>query len=132
MSQDLVYIDASALLRLLFTDHETPALWAVLSAWPDVVSSEVVQVEARRAGKREGREADVEALLGGVTLLPFTAAIRERAGRIGTGLLRTLDAIHLATADALRPRLGLVLSYDSRQLNDGLLEGLPMLAPRPK
>lgn len=130
MSQDLAYIDTSALLRLVFTDNDTPALAAVLTEWPDVVSSEVLQVEARRAGKREGREVDVEALLAGVTLLPLTAEIRERAGTIGTGLLRALDAIHLATVEALGPRLGLALSYDRRQLDDGLLEGLPMLAPR--
>jgi uncharacterized protein len=131
VSRDLLYVDASAFLRLVFTDDSTPALTAVLWEWPDVVSSEVLEVEARRAGLREQRQHDVERLLDGVTLLPFTAEIRERAGTIGTGFLRALDAIHLATAEALGPGLGLLVSYDVRQVNDGLLERLPVASPRP-
>lgn len=88
-------------------------------------------IEAHRVGVREGRQVDVTTLLATVTLLGCTPAIRQRAATIGTARLRTLDAIHLATAEALADDLGVIFTYDLRQLNDGPLEGLRVSAPSP-
>lgn len=80
---------------------------------------------------RESRQTDVTTLLQGVTLLGLTPAVRQRAATIGTAQLRTLDAIHLATAEALDDDLGVIFTYDKRMLSDGPLEGLATRAPAP-
>lgn len=127
----LAYVDTSALIKLILTEPETPALRVALTEWPDVVASEILFIEAHRVGIRENRQADVKTLLQGVTLLSLTPAIRQRAAMIGTGQLRTLDAVHLATAEALDDDLGVIFTYDTRMLDDGPLEGLPVRAPTP-
>lgn len=127
----LAYVDTSAFIKLLLTEDETPALRTALTEWPDLVSSEIAFIEAHRIGLRENRQADVTTLLQGVTLVGYTPAVRQRAATIGTAHLRALDAIHLATAEALGHDLGVIFTYDKRMLSDGLLEGLPVRAPAP-
>ncbi len=125
----LAYVDTSAFLKLLLSEPETPALRLALTEWPELVSSEILFIEASRAGIRESRQADIDTLLQGVTLLGYTAAVRQRAATIGTAKLRTLDPIHLATAEALDDNLGVIFTYDKRMLTDGPLEGLAVRAP---
>jgi len=127
----LAYVDTSAFIKLLITEDETPALRTALTEWPDLVSSEILFIEAHRVGVRENRQGDVATLLQGVSLLGYTPAVRQRAATIGTAQLRTLDAIHLATAEALGDDLGVIFTYDARQLSDAPLEGLPVRAPAP-
>lgn len=127
----LAYVDTSAFIKLLLTEPETPALTAALSDWPELVSSEILAIEAHRVGLREGRQADVATLLQAVSLLAYTAPIGQRAATIGTKQLRTLDAIHLATAEGLGDDLGVIFTYDLRQLADAPLEGLRVRAPTP-
>ena len=127
----LAYIDTSALIKLLLTEDETPALRTALTEWPALVSSEILYIEAYRVGVREGRQADIAILLEGVNLLGYTPAVRQRAAMIGTAQLRALDAIHLASAEALGDDLGVIFTYDKRMLSDGPLEGLPVRAPTP-
>jgi uncharacterized protein len=52
------------------------------------------------------------------------------AMHIGSTLLRSLDAIHLATAASIRGELGVLITYDQRMLADAEALGLPVLAPR--
>jgi uncharacterized protein len=50
--------------------------------------------------------------------------------QIGSTLLRSLDAIHLATADSIKAELGVLITYDHRMLADAQALGLPALTPR--
>lgn len=75
----LAYVDTSAFIKLLLTEDETPALRTALTEWPDLVSSEILFIEAHRVGVRENRQADVATLLQGITLLGYTPAVRQRA-----------------------------------------------------
>lgn len=127
----LAYVDTSAFIKLLLAEPETSALRVALSEWPDLVASEILFIEAHRVGVREQRQADVATLVQGISLLALTEAIRQRAATIGTAQLRTLDAIHLATAEALDDDLGVIFTYDRRMLGDGPLEGLAVRAPAP-
>lgn len=77
----LAYVDTSAFIKLLLTEPETAALRTALSDWPDLVSSEILGIEAHRVGIREGRQAGVATLLQAVTLLAYTPAIGRRAKR---------------------------------------------------
>lgn len=127
----LLYLDTSAFVKLLLAEPESESLRVALTEWPDIVSSEILFIEAHRVGVREGRQSDVTTLLQGVTLLGYTTTVGQRAATIGTARLRTLDAIHLASAEALGADLGIIFTYDPRMLSDGPLEGLPVRAPAP-
>jgi predicted nucleic acid-binding protein len=132
MAGSLVYVDSSAYLKLLILEYETATVEAVLSEWPDVVSSELLDVEMHRAAYRARvPAADCDALLDAVTLIALDDSIRRHARRIAHPLLRAGDAIHLATAASLGAELGLLLAYDKRMLQGALLEALPAWAPRP-
>ena len=55
--------------------------------------------------------------------------ILDAAGMLEPAILRTLDAVHLATALALGDDLLEILTYDGRMAEGARLLGLPVLAP---
>ena len=57
MAGNFAYVDTSAYLKLLFTEAESGTLEAVMSEWPDLVSSELLEVGMHRAAYREGVSA---------------------------------------------------------------------------
>lgn len=57
MAGSLAYVDTSAYLKLLFTEHETRTLEAVVGEWPYLVSSELLEVEMHQAAYRAGLAA---------------------------------------------------------------------------
>lgn len=128
----LVYIDASAFVKLVTPEPETGALIAALGAKARMVASEILEVEAIRAARRaSGDQAAgmARAQLAGVRLLPLTAEIRRRACELAPDSLRSLDAIHIATALDLGERLTCVLAYDARMASAARAAGLRTAAP---
>lgn len=113
----LLYLDSSALVKLVVAEPETPALLEFLAGWPYRVSSALARVEVVRAVKRSG--AGPAALRRAASVLARVALIRvddpllASAGRLAPRELRTLDAIHLATARSLDDLAGIV-TYDER------------------
>lgn len=131
MAGSLAYVDTSAYLKLLFAEAESETFELVVSEWPDLVSSELLEVEVHRAGYREGRsQSDCDELLEAVSLVALDDTIRRHSLRIAQPLLRAGDAIHLASAASLDTDLGVLFAYDRRVLDGALLEGLPAWAPR--
>jgi predicted nucleic acid-binding protein len=108
------YLDASAFVKLVIREPESDALARALEDWPRRVSSSLLVVEAVRATARVSLEASrrAEGLLSGVTLLPATLDLLRSAARLDPTGLRSLDAIHLATAMSLGAELGAFFAYD--------------------
>jgi uncharacterized protein len=128
---DLVYLDSSAFVKLVLAEPETPALVAALHGVVRLVASEILEVEALRATRRGGGPTKAaHAQLAGVRLLPLSGEVRARASELEPPSMRSLDAIHLATALELGSRLDAVFSYDARLSLAAREAGLDVHAPR--
>jgi predicted nucleic acid-binding protein len=127
-----VYLDASALVKLVVPEPESAALRAELTRWNRRVSSALVRVELIRASVRVGSGARrlSERVLATLDLIAVDDAILDAAGRLRPPELRTLDAIHLASAQALGSALGGLVAYDTRLLEGAKVARLPAIVPR--
>lgn len=129
---DIAYIDASAFVKLFALEPESKAVAAAIDEeWRNIVASEILAVEAFRAALRigDGAPAAASRFLRRVVLLPLSSEVRERSCRIGTPGLRTLDAIHLATALSQDAQAGAIFTYDARLAQASADAGLRVLAP---
>jgi uncharacterized protein len=115
VAQQLAYVDTSAFLKLLFAEPESNALDAALEDWRWTCSV-LLEVEATLAVRRRDSALldATTALLGAVNLIELDADIRRAAAGLRDPGLRSLDAIHLATALSLGERCGAVFTYDQR------------------
>jgi uncharacterized protein len=128
----LLYMDTSAFVKLVIPEPETRALIAALPPDARMVASEILEVEAVRAARRAGGEGAADtarAQLAGVRLLPLTAQIRRRACELDPDTLRSLDAIHIATALDLGERLDHIFAYDTRMIAAAETLGLRVCTP---
>jgi predicted nucleic acid-binding protein len=126
------YLDTSALVKLVVAEPETDALRAWLSASDRVpVSCDLARTELIRAVRRvaSDRVVRARAVLDAVTLIDVTTAMFEEAGRLNPTLLRSLDAVHLASALALGDDLEGLLTYDERLADAARLNGIAVVAP---
>lgn len=129
---ELVYLDASAAVKLIREEAETTALRAGFGMARAGVSSEVLEIEVHCAAHRGGggalvaRARDVCAL---VELIPLSASIRARALEAFDPPQGALDAVHLATAIELQIDALVLYSYDSRQLAGARNAGLAVASP---
>ena len=126
------YLDASALVKLIVAEPESGALRRYLGERPRIISSRIAEVELRRAVARQD-EIDagdrVSSLIATVELLELDAEVARRAGELTPATLRTLDAIHLASALAIAPELDAVVAYDTRLAAAARAAGLAVVAP---
>lgn len=129
----MIYLDSSALLKLLFHEAESEALerWLAGRDGVPIVSSELARVEVLRACRRLDADALPEArrLLGQLDLVPLAGAVIDGACDLGDSLLRSLDAIHLASALLIGDDVSAVVAYDSRLLAAVDAAGLPTVRP---
>jgi predicted nucleic acid-binding protein len=124
------YADASALFKLVVRERETDALDTHLQADPyALASSALVRVELARAVRvRNPESASILGdLLTRLTLVPADDAVLALAARLADARLRTLDAVHLASALTLGAEEMLV--YDRRLAEAAEAAGIRVLAP---
>lgn len=114
----MIYLDSSALLKLLVEEAESATLVDFLAGHADLraVTSELAQVEVPRALRRLAPSALGEArtLLTQLDTVPLGQRILQVAAELEDPLLRTLDALHLASALDLGGALRVFVSYDYR------------------
>ena len=129
-STPVAYLDSSALVKLIAIEAETAALRQELRRWPDRASSLLATVEVTRTARRLGGQAPAVAVgvLAGLRLLAIEP-IAPAAAQIGATTLRSLDAIHLATAASISRQLGALITYDQRMITEAQTLGLPVLSP---
>ncbi len=126
-----LYLDSSALVKLVAPEAESPALQAFLERGPEWVSSTLAFVELARASRIRGGSSPrrAELILGRARLLPINDDIVRSAANLEPPRLRSLDAIHLATALVLEPELTAVVTYDTRMQEAAAALGMPVAAP---
>ncbi|HVA26465.1 MAG TPA: type II toxin-antitoxin system VapC family toxin [Chloroflexota bacterium] len=125
------YLDSSAFVKLVAPEAESAALRDYLQTWPRSVSSALLRVEGLRAARKAGAAAFAAARLRlhGMGLMPIDDVVLNEAAAVGPHMLRSLDAIHLATAQQLGDDLGVLVTYDRRLAQAATELGLPVASP---
>jgi predicted nucleic acid-binding protein len=130
----VIYLDTSATVKLVTAEQESLALIDWLNAHPNehLATSAIGHIELIRAATRAGAAAAVAARTVASTIdtLVLTETIAAIAATIPPAELRTLDAIHLATAHAHRHSLTAFCVYDRRLLEAAQSQDLPIVSPR--
>jgi uncharacterized protein len=126
-----VYVDTSAVGRVLLGEPDAPAVLRDLAGFDRHVASRLMRIELRRLALREDALAAADRLLDGVALIPLDDAILASSETLPPATLATLDAIHLATALRLATAgvLDTVMTYDLRLAVGAEQHGLRVLAP---
>jgi len=132
----MIYMDTSALTKLLIAEPETPELRLWLTAQTErgesAATSTLGRVELMRTVARYGEAGQAERaryLLDGLDILPLTEPVMTLAESIGPATLRSLDAIHLAAAAHFKPELTAFVTYDCRLLDGCRDIGLTTASP---
>ncbi|MFT4258874.1 type II toxin-antitoxin system VapC family toxin [Microbacterium sp.] len=129
------YADTSALVKLIVPEQESVALrtW-ITDSGVAFATSDLARTELRRAILRSSVDAAAVSrardLLRRITLLALTPELLDRAGDLTPAAMRSLDAIHLASALILGDELEAVVTYDDRMAEAAVALGLPVVAPR--
>jgi len=127
----VIYIDTSAVLKLVHPEPESAPLRTWLAGHPgDLVSSALVRTETRRALLRNdpGALPSLPAVLSVIAQIPVSEAVLDSAAMLPDPMLRSLDAIHLASAQAIAGVTAL-LAYDKRLAEAARLAGFTVVSP---
>ncbi len=131
MNDSLRYLDASALVKLVVAEPESDPLARLLGPEPRIASSEIAVTEVVRAVRLADSRPEVtdraRRRLEEITLVALTRDLLEQAAMTAPPRLRTLDAIHLATALEIEPDE--FLAYDRRLLDAAAAAGLSVASP---
>jgi predicted nucleic acid-binding protein len=133
----VIYLDSAAIVKLVRSEAGSADLVAWLNARPDasLVSSALVEVEVPRALRRCAPQAlaGVPSALARLYRVEIDATVRATAAAYLDHALRSLDAVHLATAQVLASGSGADLeafvTYDKRLLAAARSLGLPTSSP---
>jgi uncharacterized protein len=128
----VIYLDSSAVVKLAHQEQETPALrsWLAEHAAPLVVSA-LARTESARALRRAdpGALPALTMVLAVMHQHPVSEAVLDAAAALPGEHLRSLDAIHLATAESLGDGLQAFVAYDKRLADAARHRGLAVAAP---
>jgi uncharacterized protein len=129
----MIYLDSAAIVKLVHAETESAALrdWLDERADTGWISSTLAEIESFRALARYAPAAvtRLPAVLDQIDLIALDPPIRLLAQTVRPATVRSLDAIHLATALHTRQDLTSFVTYDKRLLDAALSAGLPAHAP---
>jgi predicted nucleic acid-binding protein len=126
-----VYLDSSAIVKLVVAEPESRALRAHLRRRRPLLSSALARTEVLRAllpagaiAMSRGRE-----VLRRLDLVRVNDRVLDMAGTLEPAQVRSLDAIHLATAQLLGEDLSQIITYDDRMADAARSLGLKTMSP---
>jgi predicted nucleic acid-binding protein len=129
----MIYLDSAAVVKLVHAEAESSALRAWLGERAETgwISSVLVEVESFRALARYAPEAvtRLHPVLDQIDLVEMSPRVRILAQAVRPVTVRSLDALHLGTALAIRSSLTSFITYDKRLLEAATAAGLPASAP---
>jgi hypothetical protein len=130
-AERLTYVDSSAIVKLAVAEPESKALRHFLSRRQPLVTSALARTEVARALMPSGPDAvgRGEEVLGRIQLLRSNDRVLRAAGRMQPRDLRSLDAIHLASASALGSAVRQIVTYDERMADAATASGWSVAAP---
>ena len=128
----MVYLDSSALVKLVVVEPESSALRRYLADEPERASCALARVEVIRAVRAHGPStvSRAQRLLQRLNLVEVDDELLEAAAALDPRILRSLDAIHVAAAQLLGEELTAVVTYDRRMAAAAQLLDLTVAAPR--
>ena len=131
----MIYLDSSAIVKLIRVEAESPDLrdWLNAQGAPPVTSV-LAEVEVPRALRRSGPAhlAVMPGVLARISRIDIDASVRATAAAYVDDALRSLDAIHLATAEVLvasGKTVSAFITYDRRQAAAVVASGMAVAAP---
>ena len=131
VEQALTYVDSSALVKLVVEEPESAALERHLAGERALVTSRLALVEVSRATAIANPAAEVrdetDRLLASCMLVDVTDALLRAAAELTSLPVRSLDAIHLASA--LRVGADELVAYDRRLTTAASATGLAVVSP---
>jgi predicted nucleic acid-binding protein len=129
-----IYLDTSALVKLVVAEDESQSLQSFLGARADdsLFSAALARTELIRAVAPSGAQAiaDARDLLNRLDTVMLTRGLLDDAGTLLPLRLRSLDAIHLVAAQRAGDTLRAVISYDARMLSAAADLGISTASPR--
>ncbi|CAN5786079.1 type II toxin-antitoxin system VapC family toxin [soil metagenome] len=114
----VIYLDSSAIVKLIIAEVGSDALRAWLEDRPRRAASAIARTEVLSAVRPEGPAA-----------IAAARSILDAAALLRPPTLRTLDAIHLATALSIGEDLASLVTYDQRMIEGATALGLPTASP---
>lgn len=128
----MFYLDTSAAVKLVVAERGSAALRRWLETRDDrLFSSDLLRIELLRTTRRAAPQHMVlaRAVLDSLVLLTLSTAICERAAMLEPGLLRSLDALHLAAALEVGDQLEGMVTYDQRMAEAAQALAVSVVAP---
>jgi predicted nucleic acid-binding protein len=126
----VAYVDASALTKLILAEPDSVAMrrWYVESE--RVLCSRIGIVEIRRAVARQDHDPiHLDTIVASVEIIEFDASIARSAAIVPPRGLKTLDAVHLASALAIADEVDAFVTYDLRLAEAARAAGFPVVMP---
>lgn len=137
-SQGFLYLDTSALVKLLVREAESEAIEVELLRWSKLATSLVTNVELPRVVSRAREERPslvvdgslvLRGILASATTIPLDERIVGEAREVRPSSVGALDAIHVASALSLGDDLAAVATYDRRMQEALALAKIEVVAP---
>lgn len=133
----MIYLDSAAIVKLIHLEPESAALdgWLAEHIGMSRMTSALAEVEVARAVLRcaPDRQQQIPVVMGTIARIQIGDPVRALAASYENPMLRSLDAIHLATAQLLANRSGekttTLVTYDKRLLTAAKAAGLPVASP---